>query len=56
MNVVRCCSFAFWAAEPLCASAGSGMLHCVVRYAASMRRGGRGYPGMATLPVGAESG
>ena len=40
----------------MCASASSGVLRCVVRCAASMRRGGHGYPGRATLPVGAESG
>ena len=39
-----------------CASAGSGVLRCVVRCAASMRRDGRGYPSRATLRVGAESG
>ena len=30
--------------------------HCVVRYAASVRRGSRGYPGSAAPPVGAEFG
>ena len=38
----------------LCVSACSSVLRCLVRYAASMRCGGRGYPGRATLPVGAE--
>ena len=38
----------------LCASASYGVLRCIVRSAASMRLGG--YPGRATLPVGAESG
>ena len=32
------------------------LLRCVVRYAASMRRGGHGYPGRAAPPVGAEFG
>ena len=40
----------------LCAYASSGVLRYVVRCGASMRRGGRGYPGRATLPIGAESG
>ena len=38
----------------LCVSASSSVLRCVVRCVASMKCGGRGYPGRATLPVGAE--
>ena len=47
---------------PSCASVGCGVLRCVVCYAASalcatsMSGGGRGYPGRAAPPVGAEFG
>ena len=47
-------AFVCWQVS-LCAYAGCSMLRCVVRCATPMRRGGRGYPGRATLPVGAES-
>ena len=36
----------------LCASAGFGLLRSVVCYAASVRRGGRGYPGTPPPPPG----
>ena len=48
-------AFVCWQVS-LCVSASSCVLQCVVRCVASMRRGGRGYPGRATLPVGAEPG
>ena len=48
-------AFVCWQVS-LCASVSSIVLRCVVRCVASMRRGGRGYPGKATLPVGVESG
>ena len=48
-------AFMCWQVSPS-ASASLGVLRYVVRCAASMRCGGRGYRSRAALPVGAKSG